>query len=387
MNAIALRNFFRILLKSLNPDRQRVEPSRMMAIEGRHAIGPVSDAPLILPPFGGELGHEVRSFLGRVEPWLRCGWKILAKRPDLYPPGAAFFDPAYFEQESALLQKYGAVRLGLSYHIPANAVQAQPAAAGILTIALSQLPQPLRLTLQDIRDLMQEAQFESELRSLFAPYLLQRDRPLTDWDTVLLSVTNFLSYEHLADFTNIVVPSYRPPAFEQPIATCDPHIGVQLRSRSEWSPDRNSNPERVLSWAKQAAAHLQLPILIYGHPQGAYLPEGFIHTADRGVEQLLQRELGFLRQCQVMFAPDSGWADLMAWLQIPTLIEQEVVSHAFTWLAPFRPRLAVIQPDLDIIEQVDRVRSQPQSVPVPNPNGVQVATPDRLLQIKQAFLQ
>ncbi|NJL22241.1 MAG: hypothetical protein HC895_17730 [Leptolyngbyaceae cyanobacterium SM1_3_5] len=88
-----------------------------------------------------------------------------------------------------------------------------------------------------------------------------------------------------------------------------------------------------------------------------------------------------------MFAPDSGWADLMAWLQIPTLIEQEVVSHAFTWLAPFRPRLAVIRPNLDIIEQVDRIRSQSQSVPLPNPNGVQVSTPDRLMQIKQAFLK
>lgn len=380
MNAIALRSFLRTLLQSLHATRSTVASEA-------GGIVPVSDAPLILPPFGGELGHEVRSFLGRVEPWLRCGWKILAKRPDLYPPGTAISDPAYFAQESALLEKYGAVRLGLSYHIPAAAIQAQPAASAIVTIALSQLPQPIRLTVPEIRDLVQEAQFESELRSLFAPYLLRGDRPLTAWDTTLLSVTNFLSYEHLADFTNIVAPSYRPSAFEQPIATCDLHVGVQLRSRAEWSPDRNSNPERVLTWAKQAAAHLQLPILIYGHPQGAYLPDGFIHTADRGIEHLLRRELGFLRQCQLMFAPDSGWADLMAWLQIPTLIEQEVVSHAFTWLAPFRPRLAVIRPDLDIIEQVDRIRSQPESVPVPSPNGVKVSTPDRLMQIKQAFLQ
>ncbi|NJL22240.1 MAG: hypothetical protein HC895_17725 [Leptolyngbyaceae cyanobacterium SM1_3_5] len=296
MNAIALRQFLRILLKSLSADRPAAAPG------GGEAIVPVSDAPLILPPFGGELGHEVRSFLGRVEPWLRSGWKILAKRPDLYPSGTAIVDSAYFAQESALLQKYGAVRLGLSYHIPA-AGSAQPASIASLTIALSQLPQPIRLNVQNIRDLLQEAQFESELRSLFAPYLLRRDRPLTNWDTTLLSVTNFLSYEHLADFTNIVVPSYRPSAFEQPIATCDPHVGVQLRSRSEWSPDRNSNPQRVLTWAKQAAAHLQLPILIYGHPQGAYLPEGLIHTADRGVENLLRRELGFCGSVRLCLRP------------------------------------------------------------------------------------
>ncbi|MBD2184717.1 hypothetical protein H6S82_31430 [Planktothrix sp. FACHB-1355] len=26
--------------------------------------------PKVLPPFGGEMGFEIRSFLGRVEPWL-----------------------------------------------------------------------------------------------------------------------------------------------------------------------------------------------------------------------------------------------------------------------------------------------------------------------------
>jgi hypothetical protein len=376
MHTTALRNFLRAVFKQLHRSANPAMPS----------IEAAGSSSRLLPPFGGELGHEVRSFLGRVEPWLRSGWQILAKRPDLYPPGTAIFDPAYFAQESALLQKYGAVRLGFSYHVPVQAYQGHPAESATLTIALQRLREPIRLTVQELRDLLLEAQFESELRSLFAPYLLKLDRPLTDWDTTLLSVTNFLSYEHLADFTDIVVPSYRPAAFENPIATCDPHIGVQLRSRSEWSPDRNSDPERVLAWAKQAATHLQLPILIYGHPQGSYLPDGFIHTADRGVENLLRRELGFLRQCQIMFAPDSGWADLMAWLRIPTLIEQEVVSHAFAWLAPFRPCLDVIRPDLDIIEQVDRIRSQPESVPQPNPDGVQVSTPDRLTQIKQMFL-
>lgn len=375
MNSIALRDFLRTTLKLLHPIRGDAP-----------AIVPVSDSLRILPPFGGEMGHEVRAFLGQIEPWLRSGWQILAKRPDLYPPGTAIFDAAYFAQESALMKKYGAIRVAMSYHVPPQAVQTQPPKSATVTIALPQLPEPIHLTETEIRNLLLEAQFESELRALFAPYLLRLDRPLTPWDTTLLSVTNFLSYKHLADFTDIVVPSYRPAAFDNPIATCAPHVGVQLRSMEEWA-GRNSDPQRVLTWARQAAAHLHLPILIYGHPQGSHLPDGFVHTADLGVENLLKRELGYLRQCQLMFAPDSGWADLMAWLQIPTLIEQEVVSHAFSWLAPFRPRLDVIRPDLDMIEQVDRIRSQPHAVPAPNLAGVQVATPDRLMQMKQDFLR
>ncbi|MEF3192078.1 MAG: hypothetical protein K6347_05985, partial [Campylobacterales bacterium] len=39
----------------------------------------------LLPPFLGEMGVEIEFFLASVEPYLRSGWKIPARRPQLYP--------------------------------------------------------------------------------------------------------------------------------------------------------------------------------------------------------------------------------------------------------------------------------------------------------------
>src|SRR5271154_7331353 len=73
---------------------------------------PVSDSPhgrpiKLLPSYNGEMGLEIINFLARVEPYLRNGWRILARRPALYPPGTAFHDPAYFEKLDQLIAKYG----------------------------------------------------------------------------------------------------------------------------------------------------------------------------------------------------------------------------------------------------------------------------------------
>src|ERR1017187_3604442 len=58
----------------------------------------------VLPPYPGEMGHEIRGFLGRVEPYLRRGWKILARRPAFSPPGAAICDEAFFPREARLFR-------------------------------------------------------------------------------------------------------------------------------------------------------------------------------------------------------------------------------------------------------------------------------------------
>ena len=65
----------------------------------------------VLPPYPGELGIEIRYFLARVEPWLRAGWKILARRPELYPEGSAVLDDSLTAAENRLFSLYGAVRL------------------------------------------------------------------------------------------------------------------------------------------------------------------------------------------------------------------------------------------------------------------------------------
>ena len=61
----------------------------------------------ILPGFIGEMGLEVKGFLAQVEPWLRAGWKIPARRVALYPDGTAFSDTEYFERIDSISQYFG----------------------------------------------------------------------------------------------------------------------------------------------------------------------------------------------------------------------------------------------------------------------------------------
>ena len=57
-----------------------------------------------------------------------------------------------------------------------------------------------------------------------------------------------------------------------------------------------------------------------------------------------------------MLAPDSGWADVMAWLGIPVLLEMLINPFAFEGMRDtFRPRIALIDRDADLGAQIDRV--------------------------------
>jgi len=349
---------------------------------------PVDPYPRVLPPFGGEMGTEVRSFLGRVEPWLRSGWKILARRPEFYPPGTAICDREYFRRESEILKRYGCVRFCYGYLFTEkskNKLQIPPSAT--LEVELAAIAQKLQLAIPDIRDIIVSAMFEKEIRQLFSGYLLHPERPPTVWDEILLSATPFFNYTTFADVTNIVLPSYQPQDFVEPSFTFAPHIGVQLRARMEVDRHRNSDPQKILALAEKVAHYYQLPILLYGHPDGTFLPEAYRHTADEGTEGLLKRELGYLRQCQLMFAPDSGWSEVMAWLQVPTLIEKMTNSHTFHWLSPFKPRMNVLRPEEDVVQQAEYVRSRTEFLPTPDLSLEQAVSPESLLQLKQNFIR
>ena len=75
-----MEQLFRLALKTafLNVADPELKPSPAM---------PKIGVKRVLPPYLGELGYEVKYHLARVEPWLRNGWKILARRPEFYPPG------------------------------------------------------------------------------------------------------------------------------------------------------------------------------------------------------------------------------------------------------------------------------------------------------------
>lgn len=333
----------------------------------------------VLPPFGGEMGIEVRSFLGSVEPWLRSDWRIISRRPELYPPGAAFRDEEYFHREREVMRTYGARRVFHSYVIPAPEPK--------LDIQFSQLEPGYALsgTAQPLEQLVKEARFELELRNLFKRYLLSEGRPVTRWDELLLSPISVLDMWSSVVTMDVVPPSYLPEPFLHPTHEHEPHIGVQLR-RMTWEPVRNSSERRVLAHAERASKTLKLPILIYGEPMGCHLPDGHRHTMDDGLDGLLARELGYLKSCVVMFAPDSGWSDLTAWLRVPTLLEMLLRPQRAELLRPFQPRMALLMDSEETSAQVDRLLACDSSLPDPDLALEPVTQPARLARLKAEFL-
>ena len=142
-----------------------------------------------------------------------------------------------------------------------------------------------------------------------------------------------------------VPPSFLPPSFVTPPEPIAPHVGVQMRNVVNIvEQDRNSDPEWMLGKAQEIAAHLGLDLLVYGHPGGCIIPAGHRTSWDAArPDGHMARELGYLKSCRIMLAPNSGWADLMAWLQIPALLEGAGKPETFEPLRDcFKPRLAVL---------------------------------------------
>jgi hypothetical protein len=284
-----------------------------------------ADEGLLLPAYPGEMGVEIRHFLGRVEPWLKAGWRILARRPEFYPEGSAVSDPSFFALEDRLFAAYGANRLAVGPHI-------RHPERGQLSFARRRLAGRKALRLQ------------AEWRKLIRRRMrLTESRPFTRWDVDLTRVSTEFSSPMPWVWSDVVPPNYLPPAFvdaRSPYSYED-HVGVQLRSLFTSREPRNSSVDEVLRDAADICEHLALPLLVYGHPHGSFLPDGLVNTSSLGDARLLRRELGYLRSCKVMLAPNSGWADLMCWLRVPTLLENRGNVEVFRPMAPFAPRLVV----------------------------------------------
>lgn len=315
----------------------------------------------ILPPFLGEMGFEIRHFLGSVENWLNKGWKILAKRPNFYPPGTAICDEAFFKELKEITKKYapyGVISLGFGLYIPPqNPVKM----GGHLDSDLA----PIHTLTADTQALTIAKNLERELRALFAPFLLgNKERPLTIWDQKLLSCTNSVNINNewtsFDRYVRYSIPaSYKPYHFENPTYQVGEHIGVQLRNivQQKYEPvQRNSDVKQALQYCQELSEYYNLPIIVYGHPNGTYQPDGYEKTSDNiPVSKLLEKELGYLRSCKLMLAPNSGWCDLMAWLQVPTLIENNVTFDYFALLEDFSPTIGLINTSLPITKQADNL--------------------------------
>jgi hypothetical protein len=308
------------------------------------------------------MGVEIRFFLAAIEPWLRNGWRIPARRPAFYPEGTAFADPALFAEIDALLSETGArpwvATVSFVDGVAGNSADATHSFDGATLHA-----HVSNNNRDDLRRLLRTAQLKRGIRRIFARHHLHHPRPLTPWDSVL--TTPFNNDPAMYGLGVVpLVPAWRPAAFVTPRHEAWPHVGLQLRALGY--DHRNSNVPRALAAAEAAAAYLGLPLLVYGHPNGTVRPDNHVCTASLAPGDLMEYELSLLSQCRVMFAPDSGWCDLMCWLQVPTLLEQQLVPFSWAPMETFQPRVALFDHDQPVAAQIDALLAASTCLPEPH---------------------
>lgn len=361
---------FRLVLKTAMLNR--VDPEPWVSPET-----PRIGVKRVLPPYLGEMGYEVKFHLARVEPWLRNGWKILARRPEFYPPGTALEAPEFFEACDAILYELVVVGAGAGIYASPSLVDGMSYIPGIDVLPkFDGVGMGIHLQLPEIGKVTREATAEIRLRRLFLEWLDYDGRPLTDYDRNIFAFTETSIAESALRLAEALRPSYLPAAFESPPEPWPAHVGFQVRAVKQLDRKRNSDPDWMAATAQAIGAHLGLPVLAYGRPDGCVIPEG-VDTTWRdsdGGRGHLARELGYLKSCRLMLAPDSGWTDLMAWLGVPVLLEMLVSPVTFEGLRDsFQPRIALLDRDGPLAPQVDALLASDTCLPYPDPRKGGVA--------------
>jgi len=328
----------------------------------------------VLPPYFGEMGFELRYHMAQVEPWLRHGWKIVTRRPAFYPEGTAIAAPEFFATADALLTYFKVIGSHGGLHLP-------PLEKGKIDCELNFEGETGAITvhLSDVEKVKVQSLVEIELRKLFLEWFHSRDRPILDGDRFQLSFLPSAVGNHEYRNAIAVPPSFLPPTFVAPPEAIPPHVGVQLRNVANgFVQVRNSDADKMLDAASKIAAHLGLDLVVYGHREGCIIPSGYRTTWDAArPDGHLARELGYLKSCRIMLSPDSGWADLMAWLQIPTLLESCKTVGTFEPLRDcFKPKLRILDLSQPLGPQADTMIAATECIlPDDGPNN-SVASPE-----------
>jgi hypothetical protein len=354
-----MEQLFRLILKTafLNNADPELAPSPPM---------PRIGVKRVLPPYLGEMGYEVKYHLARVEPWLRNGWKILARRPEFYPPGTAIEAPDFFKACDKILTEQIIVSAGAgiyapSVELPRLKIETRAEGEGLsVTIEIAEIARSQR-----------EAIAEIQLRQLFLHWLDYEGRPLTDYDRNVFAFSETCVAESDIRRSEALRPSYLPAAFENPPEPAPAHIGVQIRAfKGVIAKDRNSDPAWMCETVKAIGAYTGLPVIAYGHPGGCFIPSNMRTTwrESEGGRGHLARELGYLKSCRLMLAPDSGWTDLMAWLGVPSLLEMLPNPIVYEALRDsFQPRLALIDRSVPLGPQIDALLASSHCLPATDP--------------------
>ncbi len=226
------------------------------------------------------------------------------------------------------------------------------------------------MKLSGLNKINREANAEIRLRQLFLDWLDYDGRPLTDYDRNIFAFSETCVAETDIRRAESLRPSYLPTAFEAPPERMVPHVGLQIRAVKQLVVTRNSDPAWMCATAAAVGAHLGLPVIAYGRPEGCTIPVGMQTTwrEAEGGRGHLARELGYLRSCRVMLGPDSGWTDLMAWLGVPVLLEKLNYPYAFEELRDsFQPRITLVDRLAPIEPQVDALLNSTHCLPTTDP--------------------
>ncbi len=354
-----IEQLFRLILKTafLNNADPELKPSPVM---------PKIGVKRVLPPYLGEMGYEVKYHLARVEPWLRNGWKILARRPEFYPPGTTIESADFFKACDDIFNALTIVGAGAGIYAPSVELSNMKIEARIQGEGLA-----VTVELADTARTQREAIAEIQLRQLFLEWLDYDGRPLTDYDRNVLAFSETCVAESDIRRAESLRPSYLPAAFENPPEPMPAHVGLQIRAiKGVVARHRNSDPAWMCETAKAIGAHLKLPVIAYGHPGGCIIPSDMQATwreADGGRGHLA-RELGYLKSCRLMLGPDSGWSDLMAWLGVPVLLEMLPNPIVFEALRDtFRPRIALVDRAAPLGPQIDALLARSHCLPATDP--------------------
>lgn len=281
----------------------------------------------ILPPFIGEMGYEIRYFVGMVEPYLRSGWKLITNRTAFYPPNTTIFLPDFYDKLKLLKKKYHAQSV-----------------TGKVEVDFQKKESP------ETRKQWQIF-FEKELRDLLIPIIDRPGRTLTSLDRQLTAAFRGPD-DHFINGYHGLVPSYKPVNF---LIGCSVprHIGIQFRNMIIKDPFRDSKMHDLYPKALELSKEVGLPLIVYGEPDGCVFPNDCIKASEFYTNDLkgLDGDLSCLHNCELMIAPDSGWADLMGWLQIPTIIQSISANYVYFSLLPFKPKMSLFKPNISLLEQ------------------------------------
>lgn len=324
------------IIKSLPwPDRT----SNIFTDQGR-----VKETEFIIGPYLGQMGFEISFILAAIWPWLNNGWKIIARRPELYPQGTTIHDDDLLRKIDEIAEgvrlypHQGQLKSDQKFNVNAELITKNEADAIVYELNIDGLEPSLVIPI---------VMAEKHIRRLVGERVLQAKRPQIFWDDYFYRVIgthpdeDYFYYDH----QSMLAPLHKPPLFTNGVQACGPHIGL-------WMNEYDREGE---SLAQQAATFFDLPII---HYQGRQIQD----EAMRQSQSLLARQLCSLPSCALMIFPAGDGLELMAWLQIPTIVTKQQGFPNLNRLAIFKPNLACFEPSQAMEDQIKRLMARRSEV-------------------------